>query len=66
MIAVWYQFFVRYHNIVGLYSILGTVTFSTTISRLTHNGGSGLAQGGFYALPFKSALPATVAPNRSL
>jgi hypothetical protein len=34
--------------------------------RMTHNGMAAWRSGGFYAPPFKSALPAAVAPNRSL
>jgi hypothetical protein len=33
---------------------------------LAHNGMAAWRSGGIYALPFKSALPAAVAPNRSL
>ena len=52
----------RFHVIVGLYSILGTVTFSTTLSRMTANGMAAWRSGGIPALPFKSALPAAVVP----
>jgi hypothetical protein len=41
-------------------------TLSTTLSLLAANGMAAWRSGGFYALPFKSALPAAVAPNRSL
>jgi hypothetical protein len=41
-------------------------TFSTTLSPLAANGMAAWRSGGIYALPFKSALPAAVAPNRSL
>jgi hypothetical protein len=33
---------------------------------IAYNGMTAWRSGGFYALPFKSALPAAVAPNRSL
>jgi len=33
---------------------------------MTHNGMAAWRSGGISALPFKSALPAAVAPNRSL
>jgi hypothetical protein len=38
--------FSRY--IVGLYSILGTVIFSTTFSLLTHNAPAAWRSGGFH------------------
>jgi hypothetical protein len=41
-------------------------TYSTTLSRLAYNGEADWRSGGIYKLPFKSALPAAVAPNRSL
>jgi hypothetical protein len=34
--------------------------------RIATNGMAAWRSGGFYALPFKFALPAAVAPNRSL
>jgi hypothetical protein len=38
----------------------------TAASAIAANGMAAWRSGGFYALPFKSALPAAVAPNRSL
>jgi hypothetical protein len=64
-----YNFFVR----VACLETLSNCTFfskrtafSTTLSRLAYNGMAAWRSGGIYALPFKSALPAAVAPNRTL
>jgi len=35
-------------------------------ARITYNGMAAWRSGGIFALPFKSARPAAVAPNRSL
>jgi hypothetical protein len=37
-----------FYGIVGLYSILGTVTFSTTLSRLAYNAPAAWRSGGFH------------------
>jgi hypothetical protein len=52
--------------IVGLYSLLETALFDDTVVALAHNGMAAWRSGDIFALPFKSALPAAVAPNRSL
>jgi hypothetical protein len=49
---------------IGLFSRY--VRFFTALSRLAYNGMAAWRSGGIYALPFKSALPAAVAPNRLL
>ena len=46
-------------------TLFGTFV-STALSRITANGMAAWRSGGFPALPFKAALPAAVAPNRSL
>jgi hypothetical protein len=49
-----------------MYYIFGTATLSTTLSPLADNGMAAWRSGGISVLPFKFALPAAVAPNRSL
>ena len=57
------------HCSVGLYSIHGTIFTRRRLRGLPTTGRDGMAawrSGGIPALPFKSARPAAVAPNRSL